>query len=56
MKYRDIRETAKEHKDYSIQKMCQIPKVSHSGYYQWCSRGDSRHRKQDLEYIGNELW
>ncbi len=49
MKYWDISETAKEHKDYSIQKMCQILKVSHSGYYQWCNRGDSRHKKQDLE-------
>ena len=49
MKYRDIRETAKGHKDYSIRKMCQILKVSHSGYYQWCTRGESRHKKQDLE-------
>ena len=49
MKYRDIRETAKEHKDYSIQKMCQILKVSHSGYYQWLNRGESRHKKKDTE-------
>ena len=49
MKYWVIRETAKEHKDYSIQKMCQILKVSHSGYYQWCSRGESCRKKQDLD-------
>lgn len=44
-----IREIAKEHKDYSIQKMCRILKVSPSGYYQWCSRGESCRKKQDLE-------
>lgn len=29
--------------------MCQILKVSPSGYYQWLSRGESRRKKQDLE-------
>ena len=49
MKYRDIRETAKEHKDYSIQKMWQILKVSNSGYYKWLNRGERSHKKKDKE-------
>ena len=49
MKYRDIRETAKEHKDYSIQKMCRYLKVSRSGYYQWCQRDESPRKKKDRQ-------
>lgn len=49
MKYRVIHETAKEHKNYSILKMCRILDVSRSGYYQWCKRGESHHKKRDHE-------
>jgi putative transposase len=49
MKYRVIHETAKEHPNYSILKMCRILNVSRSGYYQWYKRGDSHHKKRDLE-------
>jgi putative transposase len=49
MKYWVIRETAKEHKTYSITKMCRILNVSHSGYYEWRGRGESRRKKKDLE-------
>lgn len=47
MKYGVIYETAKEHKDYSIEKMCRIIHVSRSGYYKWCKRDESPRKKQD---------
>lgn len=46
MNYRVIRENANK---YSIEEMCQILKVSRSGYYEWCKRGESHHRKKDNE-------
>jgi putative transposase len=49
MKYRVIRETAKENNKYSIEKMCRKLKVSRSGYYQWCKRDDSPRKKKDRE-------
>jgi putative transposase len=49
MKYRVIREVAKENELYSIQKMCRFLKVSRSGYYQWCKRGQSLRKKKDRE-------
>ena len=49
MKYRVIHETAKEHKNYSILKMCRILNVSRSGYYHWCKRGESPLKKKDRE-------
>jgi putative transposase len=49
MKYRVIHETAKEHQNYSILKMCRILNVSRSGYYQWYKRGESHRKKKDQE-------
>jgi putative transposase len=49
MKYGVIHETAKEHQNYSILKMCRIVNVSRSGYYQWCKRGESLRKKKDRE-------
>jgi putative transposase len=56
MKYWVIREIAKENwkknkviKPYSIEKMCQYLKVSRSGYYQWCQRGESARKKKERE-------
>jgi putative transposase len=49
MKYWVICETAKEHKNYSITKMCRILNVSHSGYYEWRGRDESCRKKKDIE-------
>jgi putative transposase len=49
MKYRVIREVAKENKLYSIQKMCRFLKVSRSGYYQWRKRDESPRKKKDRQ-------
>jgi transposase InsO family protein len=49
MKYGVIHETAKECKQYSIEKMCHKLDVSRSGYYQWCKRGESSRKKKDRE-------
>lgn len=49
MKYGAIHETAMEHQNYSILKMCRIINVSRSGYYQWCKRGESIRKHKDRE-------
>lgn len=49
MKYGAIRETARVHPNYSVEKMCQVMKVSRSGYYRRLGSGHSARKKQDEE-------
>jgi len=47
MKYKFIKEN---HSEFSVMEMCQILKVSRSGYYCWCRRGKSK-RALESDYI-----
>ena len=51
MKYGVIHDTAKEHQNYSILKMCRFLDVSRSGYYEWCKRDESPRKKKDRELM-----
>jgi transposase InsO family protein len=37
--------------EYGVKRMCKVLKVSRSGYYDWKSRGESKHAKRDAELV-----
>ena len=46
MKYKFIVEYQQE---YPIKTMCRVLEVSVSGYYAWCKRAPSQHRREDTQ-------
>lgn len=43
----------KDKVNFSIFRMCKIPKVSKSGYYAWVSRPSSRRQRDDMMYLAH---
>jgi transposase InsO family protein len=37
--------------EYGVKRMCKVLRVSRSGYYDWNSRGESKHAKRDAELV-----
>ena len=41
--------------DHTVKMMCEVLKLSRTGYYKWLKRGESEHERRDLELVDQIL-